>query len=365
MIKIPGSRFNRGRLLVILLAALSVYVLLSQSASQPLRNAYMISLTPMEGFKLRFTSSDESFQEIEKFYRSESFEKAAKRAAILCYQLKVVHKTAAEVEFVTHLENTFKLLPEWLQSLFERTGCRVRHLSVTALPTIEHAPSYPLEFYRCVEYRRVIILDLDMVIAQSVDHLFDAAGPRVTYGVPEFSTATNYGLIVMTPDLKDHEEMMKIVRTADKEITCFGFKSLNGGGSFKYPLFDLWSNGCWQNWDFTQMLTTEYFRSRKRLVMLSENYNFLLNHYRVEEWTGPLELVHVFHLLNCKPFDDDVNDALFRVPAVATLCRTVMRKRVEELWKMVRFNGVATETLSPLLLSEPEFKGKFVKLGKF
>lgn len=342
----------RSVLLFLALLAVCLWVFRPQ---RELRYAYLICLTPMNGFDLQFDAQTPE-STLRDFFASPSYEPLLKRAALLCYELKVQHQTPHDVVFLTHLRDTLRFMPVWFRALFRHCGCRLEHLPASER-FMAQAPTYTLDFFQLTQYARALILDLDMLVEQSLDPLFAAAAPGVTYGVPEFSTATNYGLILMTPSRADHASMMRVLR--GNEVTCLGFRSLNGGGSLRFPFFDVHTQGCWQNWDATQVLTTEYFRHHGRLALLSENYNFLVNHYRVDHWTGPLELVRAFHLLNCKPFG--AVDNQFRLPVVYELCLE-LRKRVDRLWAAADecARGRCARVEEPLDLGA--FKGAFVDL---
>lgn len=156
-----------------------------------------------------------------------------------------------------------------------------------------------LECLSLVQYDKIILLDLDMIIAKNIDHLFKLNAPaaclkkyHVRYGqiIPQNMICTsdqhlvgsiNAGLMLLKPDLKEWE-MIKQDIQKNEQIH-----------KYKYPEQDYLSLRYCKNWT---SITFNY------------NFQFGLTH-RVKKYHYKIDDVYVIHYSSSyKPWNDLIND---------------------------------------------------------
>jgi hypothetical protein len=101
-----------------------------------------------------------------------------KRAAALCFNLKMVIRTSADVVFLTLVPDLLDFFPNEMRNIFIKSGCKVR----VRTPFIDHKkavdPSFrelspfSLDIFDETQYDRIIALDLDILVVRNVDMLF-------------------------------------------------------------------------------------------------------------------------------------------------------------------------------------------------
>lgn len=108
-----------------------------------------------------------------------------------------------------------------LRALLRRANLTVHEVAAVPPPPQHRASRHvgtwnKLAAWRLTRYRRVISLDLDLVIRRNIDHLFSAAigTPAATAeGVPPARDGStmpfNTGLVVLTPSSHEFDEMMR------------------------------------------------------------------------------------------------------------------------------------------------------------
>ncbi|XRB17851.1 hypothetical protein RI054_16g76960 [Pseudoscourfieldia marina] len=237
-----------------------------------------------------------------------------RRTRVLFKQLKYVHRTTADVVFLScgysGVQN-----PEYDPNLLERSSMK---------PTVEYLRSHgavlemldncnlgeteeirrdwliQLECTTCfisrTKYSAVIMLDNDLLFTENLDHLFPAIPPNYALAVRDASTRTNGGVVGLgvSPTLGS-ELRASLIST---KHTC------HGGANDSEWNMPYWEGGCQAWWNKPQSTIGAFFSARHRLISLDRKYNYGVNP-RVCQAAAyvaglPLSEVSVFHYIGCK-----------------------------------------------------------------
>lgn len=213
----------------------------------------------------------------------------------LCYQLKIVHKTRADVFVYTNVPYN---LTAANRTLLLELGCYPIHFpmpfevaeiadgGVRAQAAISLGQ---LNAWRMIQYERIINLDADMIVQRPIDHLFQL--PEMS-AVSDVTSAMNNGMWVMKPNLTTYYELRDFWRTA--KYSCQG---INHFDPVKKPVM---FGGC-INDAGPQGIYPAFFYPRG-YFQLSEIHNFVVSSQTGLQWWFYLEEIYLFHLINCKPW---------------------------------------------------------------
>lgn len=67
-----------------------------------------------------------------------------------------------------------------------------------------------LNIFSLVEYEKIVYLDVDVLILENIDSLFDYPTPSMCYDRPWFNDRFNSGIMVITPNTSDYEQLLKL-----------------------------------------------------------------------------------------------------------------------------------------------------------
>ena len=140
-----------------------------------------------------------------------------------------------------------------------------------------------LSVFNLIEYEKIVYLDLDLLILENIDELFDYNGLSMAKDYP-FSELFNSGVMVIEPNKNDYDGLIKNMKEKMK------------------------------NKDHTsdQNIINEYFNDN--INILPQAYNLLRrvygdvkrNVYAVKEWDDGIEGKKILHyIINPKPFKID------------------------------------------------------------
>ena len=91
-----------------------------------------------------------------------------------------------------------------------------------------------LSIFQLTEYKKIVYLDLDLLILENIDDLFCYNGPAMAYDHP-FSNLHNSGVMVIEPNINDYNGLIKIMikrmkkqeQLGDQNIINEYFKVIN------------------------------------------------------------------------------------------------------------------------------------------
>eukprot|EP01001_Neometanema_parovale_P007308 NODE_3618_length_1188_cov_77.027230_g3437_i0.p1 GENE.NODE_3618_length_1188_cov_77.027230_g3437_i0~~NODE_3618_length_1188_cov_77.027230_g3437_i0.p1 ORF type:complete len:385 (-),score=48.63 NODE_3618_length_1188_cov_77.027230_g3437_i0:33-1133(-) len=263
------------------------------------------------------------------------------RSQVLCFQLKILHNTSADVVIYSTVAISNK--HHHTRAAIIRCGCTFKLLKMPFKASELRDPKMTymawsaaeLAVWKEVAYDKIIHLDSDLVITRSIDHLFQL--PALS-GVPDATAALNNGLFVLKPSLREYQALCRYWKNA-----TWGCNGVNNFDPIKKP-YQL-GKACQPAFNRgPQGVLPAYFGEQRRFFELHERYNFILHPQTgPAAWQYSLQEVHVFHLIGCKPDSMPLpkKPKSHQIEAQVQLC-----KRMRGYWGKLQAASRATPLVS-------------------